>query len=224
MVGEMPPMAPTSTPAPAAVAQAAIKQVVVAGDRVFVPVGVTTPVALDADTGREAARGARGVDCGGMVVHGGSVLCSAAQDGGIAVLDARTLRLERTLGAGLEITGDPAVNADGTVAVLSAGTVDGEVVTYDLASGRELRRAAVGAFDRFASRVYFAGDRLVVASKKEVRSLPASGPVGERDVERFDAVLPDGVDAEALVPYEELIAGGALFLPFDNLVVSGYLP
>ncbi|MCX2184936.1 serine/threonine-protein kinase [Streptomyces sp. SKN60] len=204
------------------------EQLVASGNRVYVTVGGTVPVALDTATGKETARGGAGVECSTIVVHGDAVLCQNAQDGGVPVLDARTLRPRRTLAEDLTIVAGPAVRADGTVAVVGSlvgSSVSFTVVTYDLASGRELRRATTtGSFDDGVDRVVFAGDRLVVAGKQQVQSLPATGPVGDRDVKARNAVLPDGVEAKSLTPGEPLVAGGAVFVPFDDLVISGYLP
>ncbi|MFJ9827553.1 serine/threonine-protein kinase [Streptomyces sp. NPDC101160] len=201
------------------------EQLVAAGGRVYVTVKGVVPVALDAVTGRETARGADGVQCATMVVHEDSVLCSTSPDGGIPVLDARTLRLKRTLGAGLRITGGLAVKADGTVAVVSEKDARSAkiLVTYDLDSGRELRRTDTYA-DAPAGLAYFAGDRALVAAKQEVRSIPISGSTEYPDIGRRDAKLPDDVDEDQLVPHEVLAAGGAVFLPFNNLVVSVYMP
>ncbi|MFJ9581887.1 protein kinase [Streptomyces sp. NPDC101191] len=201
------------------------EQPVAAGGRVYVPIGVATPVALDAATGEETARGPAGLVCGDMVVHGGSVLCSASQDSGVPVLDARTLKRKRTLGAGLWITGGPAVSADGTVAVVG-GRPAREVVTYDLESGRERWRTQVMFHRNELSRAYFAGDRVVVGGRYEVSTVPVAGPPDRaQDIEVLQADLPEGVDAGSLTASEALAAGGAVFLPFsDGLVVSGYLP
>ncbi|MET9676866.1 protein kinase [Streptomyces sp. NPDC006482] len=189
------------------------EQPVAAAGRVYVPLGVV-PVALDARTGKEAARGKE--SCGGFVVHekSGSVLCTHRQDGTVGVLDPATLRLRRTLGT--EVSAGPAVNADGLVAVVSAG---GTVVTYDLESGRERWREA----GESADRVYLVGDRVVTSSKERVVSYPASGPGGGDDVEEYRPNLPDSVTAQT--SGDALAAGGAVFLALpDGLVVSGYLP
>ncbi|MGW5424446.1 protein kinase domain-containing protein [Streptomyces sp. NPDC003943] len=195
------------------------EQLVAAGGRVYVTVDGVVPVALDAATGRETARGADGVQCATAVVHKESVLCGASGGTGIAVLDARTLRLKRTLGSGLTFTGAPAVNADGTV----AGVSTDDVVTYDLASGRELRRATV-TLDASPTLAYFADDRVLVAGKQAVQSFPVSGQAEDSGSGKRKAQLPDGVDAKQLVPHGALVTGGAVFLPFNNLVISGYLP
>ncbi|MEV5973917.1 serine/threonine-protein kinase [Streptomyces sp. NPDC051921] len=201
------------------------EQVVAAGGRVYVPVDGVVPVALDAATGEETARGADGVQCATMVVHEESVLCQTSRDGGVPVLDAGTLRPKRTLGADLTIAAGPAVSGSGTVAVIAEEGNRRSVVTYDLESGRQLRRTRTGdLFDNPPSLVYFAGDRVLVAGKNETQSFAATGPVGDRDTEERDAALPEGVDDDQLIPYEALVAGGAVFLPFDDLVISGYMP
>ncbi|WP_053646019.1 MULTISPECIES: protein kinase domain-containing protein [unclassified Streptomyces] len=195
---------------------------VAAAGRVLVPVG-TTPVSLDARTGRETARGTE--YCGGFTVHekSGRVLCRVRRDGSVAVLDSALLRPLRTLGTG--VTAGPAVRADGLVAVIGeddgsgSATGRGALVVYDLESGRERWRVP----DTTADRVYFAGDRVVVADATEIRSYPASGPggTGEHEVYRFG--LPRDFDAQ--VAGELLTAGGAAFAPLPGgLVVSGYLP
>ncbi|WP_418958783.1 protein kinase domain-containing protein [Streptomyces tritici] len=205
------------------------EQPVAAGGRVYVPVGVT-PVALDAGTGEETARAAEDLNCGRLVVRGQHVLCSPSQDQGVPVLDARTLRQQRTLGRGLTLAGGPAVSEDGLVAVL-AGERGRTVVTYDLESGRERWRAdvhwqyTVGTGP--LTRVWFVGDRLVVGGRQHVHTIPVSGPTGKREeeFETFVADLPEGVDESELSSTEALAAGGAVFLPFSGgLVLSGYLP
>lgn len=203
------------------------EQLVASGNRVYVTVKGVVPVALDTATGRETARGGEDAGCATLVVHGDALLCGNGQEDGIAVLDARTLRPRRTLAKDLTVVAGPAVRADGTVAVvgnLPGNSVTFTVVTYDLASGRELRRARTESFDNGVDRVGFAGDLVVVAGKQQVQSLPATGPVGDRDVKTRNAVLPNGVDESTLASREPLVAGGAVFLPFDDLVVSGYLP
>ncbi|MFC8509803.1 protein kinase [Streptomyces sp. NPDC057411] len=200
------------------------EQPVAAGGRVFVPIGVT-PVALDARTGKETARGTADVPCGRIVAHGEFVLCSAVQDGGVPVLDARTLRLERTLGEGLAITGDPAVRKDGAVAVVG-GATGHTVAVFDLESGRERWRTDVMFFRAPLSRVSFAGDQVVARGRHEIHSLPVSGPPARaEDIAVFSADVPKGLDDGALTAADGVVAGGAAFLPFsEGLVASGYLP
>ncbi|MFI6419057.1 protein kinase [Streptomyces sp. NPDC050842] len=190
------------------------EQPVVAAGRVFVPLGVV-PVALDVRTGKETARGTE--VCGDFTVHekSGSVLCSGRQDGTVGVLDPATLTLRRTLGS--QVSAGPAVNADGLVAVVEAGS---DVVTYDLESGRERWRSS----GHSGQRVYLAGDRVVVASTTRVASIPASGPSDDSDVEYYDPNLPDSFPLPQAAG-DVLAAGGAVFLALPNgLVVSGYLP
>ncbi|MFG2330301.1 protein kinase [Streptomyces sp. NPDC048604] len=206
------------------------EQPVAAGGRVYVPIGVATPVALDAGTGKETARGSADLTCGEIIVHKEYVLCPASLDSGVPVLDARTLRLKRTLGKGLTITGGPAVNKDGTAAVIG-GDRGLTMVTYDLGSGRERWRADVhwsyGVGNAPLNRVWFVGDQVVAGGRNHVHTIALSGPEGdsEHQFETFSAVLPEGVDESSLTSTEALAAGGAVFLPFsDGLVVSGYLP
>ncbi|MFE1903449.1 protein kinase [Streptomyces gardneri] len=190
------------------------EQPVVAAGRVFVPLGVV-PVALDARTGKETARGKEA--CGGFTVHekSGSLLCSGRQDGTVGVLDPETLRLRRTLGT--QVTTGPAVNAEGLVAVLDGL---GQLVTYDLESGREQWRASGAS----GQRIYFVGDRVVVASTTRVSSYPASGPSDERDSEDYQLNPPDDFPTVQAAG-DALAAGGAVFLALpDGLVVSAYLP
>ncbi|MFB7407786.1 protein kinase [Streptomyces sp. NPDC056202] len=189
------------------------EQPVAAGGRVYVPVG-TVPVALDGRTGRTAARGAEG--CQKVTVHekSGSVLCSGTADGSVAVLDAATLKLRRSLGSG--VTAGPAVNADGLVAVTNGQTV----TTYDLRTGEKDWSMTPMMTEGDPQRIYFAGDRVITVGKGEVVSLAAAAPSGQ---EQFDANLPDDFDAQATG--DALAAGGAVFLALpDGLVVSGYLP
>ncbi|MDV5148021.1 protein kinase [Streptomyces sp. SBC-4] len=190
------------------------EQPVVAAGRVFVPLGIV-PVALDVRTGKEVARGTE--DCQEFTVHekSGSVLCSGRQDGTVGVLDPATLTLRRTLGS--QVSAGPAVNADGLVAVVEAGS---SLVTYDLESGRERWRAS----GQSGQRVYLVGDRVVVADTTSVTSFPASGPTAEDDRKDYRPNLPDGF-ATPQAAGDALAAGGAVFLALpDGLVVSGYLP
>ncbi|MFF8278576.1 protein kinase [Streptomyces lateritius] len=190
------------------------EQPVAAGGRVFVPLG-NTPVALDAQTGKETARGT--TDCGSMVVHKESVLCSGTAEGGVAVLDARNLKGRRTLGEA--VSAGPAVNADGVVAVVGG---DSTLTTFDLETGR--KRWSTSLRGHRPDRVYFAGDRVLTVAKEEVSSFPVAGPATDgSDSGRFTAVLPDGFTPQAST--EALAAGGAVFLTLpDGLVASGYLP
>ncbi|MFF3841830.1 protein kinase [Streptomyces sp. NPDC001930] len=192
------------------------EQPVAAGGRVYVPLG-TVPVALDARTGKQTARGAEG--CQEITVHekSGSVLCSGTPDGSVVVLDAGSLKRQRSLGSG--VTAGPAVNADGLVAVTNGQTVS----VHDLRSGRESWSLTPLMTEGDPQRVYFAGDRVITVGKGEVVSVAAAGPSDDDDFERFEANLPDGFDAQATG--EALAAGGAVFLALpDGLVVSGYLP
>ncbi|MEU8529909.1 protein kinase [Streptomyces sp. NPDC048629] len=197
---------------------------VTAGGRVYVPVGAVT-MALDARTGKETARSSGNEPCGDIAVQGKYVLCSPSMDGGVPVLDARTLRQVRTLGKGTEMAGGPAVSADGLVAVVG-GDLDHTVITYDLESGRERWRAETMPHLERLSRVYFAGDRVLAGGKHEVHAIPVSGPPARsQNIEVIRLNLPDSIDASALSSSEALAAGGAVFLPFpDGLVVSGHLP
>lgn len=190
------------------------EQPVAAAGRVFVPLGIV-PVALDARTGEEAARGEEG--CQELTVHekSGSVLCTGT--GSVAVLDAATLKLRRTLGAG--VSAGPTVRADGLVAVDEGGSL----VLYDLADGRERWRVGAPVFREAAGDIYFVGDRVLTVGKAEIRSYAVSGPANENDHEEFYAELPD--DFKPQTSGDALAAGGAVFVTLpDGLVVSGYLP
>ncbi|MFJ3900723.1 protein kinase [Streptomyces sp. NPDC090025] len=202
------------------------EEVVASGGRVFLTIGGVVPVSLDAATGRELARGADGVECPSLAVRGESVLCGWTRlDGGLPVLDARTLRRQRVLAEGVELSGTPAVRADGTVAVLSKPqSGSATVLTYDLATGRELRRTEPGGLAADPALVRFAGDLLVLAGKQDVQTLPASATAADQDVRIRRALVPDGVDTNSLTTPSVLVAGGAVFLPSDQVVLSGYLP
>ncbi|MEU8541938.1 serine/threonine-protein kinase [Streptomyces sp. NPDC048717] len=197
------------------------EQVVAARGHLYVTVSGVVPVALDAATGEETARGARGVECATMVVHRDAVLCHTSPDGGIPVLDADTLKPRRTLAAGVPVSGGPAVNADGTVAVVG-GHDRRTLFTYDLASGRELRRAQ-GTPAKTMDAAFFAGDRVLASGRQVTQSFPVSGKA-EPVPRTRNAPLPADVDALSLTRSEAVISGGALFQPFDGLIVSGYLP
>ncbi|CAM5421346.1 protein kinase domain-containing protein [Streptomyces narbonensis] len=191
------------------------EQPVAANGRVYVPLGIV-PVALDAATGKETARGPEG--CQRFTVHEerGSLLCLDTRSG-VTVLDGTTLRVERSFGAG--VTAGPAVNADGLVAVVSGQ----RLAVYDLASGRERWSAFAPVPQGTVARVYFAGDRIVTVGTETVLSYPQDGPASSNDVKDFNPNLPDGFDAQAVG--DALLAGGAAFLAFpDGLVLSGYLP
>ncbi|CAM5400532.1 serine/threonine-protein kinase [Streptomyces tanashiensis] len=189
---------------------------VAAAGRVLVPLGVV-PVALDARTGREVARGAAG--CQRFVVHekSGGVLCTGSSDGSVTVLDGTTLKRERSFGTG--VTAGPAVNADGLVAVASGAAVS----VYDLESGARRWSLLPVVTEGVLREVYFAGDRVLAFGKNEAVSVAAAGPSSDDDYGRFEARLPDGFTVQAAG--EALAAGGAAFLAFpDGLVVSAYLP
>ncbi|MEU8621386.1 protein kinase [Streptomyces sp. NPDC048623] len=202
-----------------------IPEQLVAGEgRVYVPLRGGVPVALDAVTGEETARGAAGAECPAVVVHKESVLCRAPGNDGVLVLDARTLRLKRTLRTGPSFTGEPVVSADGIVAV-TGGETGHTVATYDLESGKELVRADILPSHPELTRVYFAGDVAVAVGGKWAYSFPASGPVRDHtDLETFEAVLPKGAEEKLLTSTEALVSGGTVFLPYGEVVVSGYLP
>ncbi|MFI8999760.1 protein kinase [Streptomyces sp. NPDC053541] len=199
------------------------EETVVGAGRVYV-VGGRGLVALDLASGRETARAPEAVSCFRPVVGKRVVLCEESE-GGVAVLDARTLRPLRTLAPGLEVAGGPALRetdggGGGTVAVVGdPGESWKQVTTYDLASGRELMRAEVPAA---AERVYFAGDRLLVAGGREMYSFGASG----RDSRgrTFEIDLPQNIDDKRLTSVDALVSGGAFFLPFADVLVSGYVP
>ncbi|MFF8374788.1 protein kinase [Streptomyces sp. NPDC015661] len=192
------------------------EQPVAAAGRVLVPLG-NVPVALDARTGEEVARGAEG--CQAFVVHekSGSVLCTGSSDGSVTVLDAATLRRKRSFGAA--VTGGPAVNADGLVAVAS-----GQVISaYDLESGERRWSMLPVVTEGVLREVYFAGDRVLAVAKDEAISVPASGPTSTSDVETFEANLPRDFQVQAAGV--SLAAGGAAFVALpDGMVFSGYLP
>ncbi|WP_328942866.1 serine/threonine-protein kinase [Streptomyces sp. NBC_00250] len=192
------------------------EQPVAAGGRVYVPLG-TVPVAIDARTGKETARGAEG--CQEITVHerSGSVLCSGTPDGSVAVLDAGSLKRQRSLGTW--VTAGPAVNADGLVAVTTGQTVS----AYDLRSGQRRWSRNVIVTEGDPQRVYFAGDRVIVVGKNAVISVPAAGPSAGEDAEDFEVDVPD--DIRPQTTGDALAAGGAVFLALpDGLVASGYLP
>ncbi|MFE5594931.1 protein kinase [Streptomyces sp. NPDC056549] len=187
------------------------EQVVAVAGRVLVPFGDRPPVALDAATGRVAARAAEA--CGSLTAHGksGSVLCWGRADRSVAVLDARTLKLRHTLGARTTVA--PAVSADGRVAVLDTTET---LVTYDVADGRERWRTEPLS----GERVYVAGDRVITASSGSVTSYPSDG----KGSEDYSPNIPEGVESPEFPP-EVLAAGGSAFLAFpEGLVVSAYLP
>ncbi|GGY04593.1 protein kinase domain-containing protein [Streptomyces tanashiensis] len=192
------------------------EQVVAVAGRVLVPLGLDRPpVALDAATGREAARATE--PCGSFTAHekSGSVLCWGRADRSVAVLDARTLKPRHTLDARTTIA--PAVSADGLVAVLDS---TGTPVTYDVADGRERWRGEPVS----GERVYFAGDRVIAVSDGRVTSYPAAGPTDGNGSTDYRPNIPEGVEPPEFPP-EALAAGGAAFLAFpDGLVVSAYLP
>ncbi|MFF7437694.1 protein kinase [Streptomyces sp. NPDC008122] len=191
------------------------EQLVVGGGRVLVPMGSGGPVVLDPGTGRVVVRVRE--PCGTLTVHekSGSVLCTGLSDASVTVLDGRTLAPRHRLG--IRTAAPLAVNGDGLVAVLDG---DGELVTYDVASGRERWRVS----EARAKRVYFAGDRLLAVREDGVRSYPAAGPADARGSEDYQPKFPKGAEKPEF-PGEAIAAGGAAFLAFpEGLVVSGYLP
>ncbi|SEC62916.1 protein kinase [Streptomyces sp. TLI_105] len=189
---------------------------VAAAGRVLVPLGVV-PVALDARTGKEVARGATG--CQRFVVHekSGSVLCTGSSDGSVTVLDGESLKRQRSFG--VAVTAGPAVNADGLVAVASGQTVS----VYDLRSGERRWSLLPIVTEGVLGEVYFAGNRVLAVAKNEALSIPVAGPAPGHEPDRFEVKLPDGFTVQAAG--ETLAVGGAAFVSFpDGLVFSGYLP
>ncbi|MEU6982989.1 protein kinase [Streptomyces sp. NPDC046324] len=197
---------------------ASIPEVPVAtGGRVYVPAG-GTPVALDARTGKETARGAGATGCFSLVVHKGSVLCQAGEGRGIAVFDGKTLKNVRTFAMDTQGWGGFAVNAQGVVALSDRETFR----LYDLATGKERWKDAEHAG---AEELAFAGDRLLVTTGTQIRSMPLDDPEASDD-------RGNGIDVETAEGSSAsqgansfLAAGGALFVTtFDGQIVSGYAP
>ncbi|MFJ3581410.1 protein kinase [Streptomyces sp. NPDC090127] len=191
---------------------------VVSDGRVYVP-GDGTVRALDARTGKETARARELDSCFQIVVAAGRVLCPPSGRNGVDVLDARTLRRERTVGTGMLVTLPPAVNAAGVVALS-----DGErLATYDLGTGAERWSRDVPA-----SRIAFGGDRVLSVSESKVVSVPVNDPpdtpLGE-DERIFQ--VPEGSGAVEGGEYASgaVVAGGAVFISLaGGVVVSGYAP
>lgn len=190
------------------------EQPVVSGGSVFVP-GNGRVLALDAREGKETARGSDAYGCYAVTVHQDSVLCEGSGDG-VTVLDARTLKRERTLGEGVRTAGAPAVGAKGLVAL-----TDGRnLYVYDLRTGaRRWQRPAQG------ERVFFAGDRVLSVSGTEFVSLPAERTSGASDEKTAAFVEPQAQTPPTTGAASVLAAGGALFVALsDGLVASGYAP
>ncbi|KOG13528.1 MULTISPECIES: protein kinase domain-containing protein [Streptomyces] len=191
------------------------EELVVGAGKAFVTLGSDESLAFDADEGGKPGRIREA--CGTFVVHekSGSVLCAGRADGSVVVLDARTLKALRALGGGGGmLKAGPAVGADGLVAVLDGL---GELVGYDLGTGRERWRQSADSGDR----VYLVGDRVVTTGPLWVVSYPASG---KGDVERYQPNTPDSL-GHLQSGGDALAAGGAVFLALpDGLAVSAYLP
>ncbi|MEV6397764.1 protein kinase [Streptomyces sp. NPDC051907] len=190
---------------------------VTAGGRVYVPAG-GMPVALDARTGEEAARGTGATGCFSLVVHQKSVLCQAGEGAGIAVFDGRTLKHVRTFARGIQGWGGFAVNARGVVALSDRDAF----YLYDLATGRERWQDADHAT---AEELAFAGDRLLVTEGTRIESMPLDDPEASDEAgNSVDFETADGGNAEQGAN-SVLAAGGALFVTtFDGQIVSGYAP
>ncbi|MFE5940000.1 protein kinase [Streptomyces sp. NPDC056470] len=190
---------------------------VAADGRVYVPAG-GMPVALDARTGKETARGAGATGCFSLVVHQGSVLCQAGAGGGIAVFDGKTLKPVRTFARGIQGWGGFAVNARGVVALSDRETFR----LYDLKTGKERWKDTDHAT---AEQLAFAGDRLLVTKGTEIDSMPPDDPGASDD--RGNSIrieTTEGGSAEQGAS-SVLAAGGALFVTtFDGQIVSGYAP
>ncbi|MFG3346626.1 protein kinase [Streptomyces sp. NPDC048018] len=194
---------------------------VASGGRVYVP-GNGTVMALDARTGRETARATGLNSCFTLVVAKGGVLCPAGRSDGIDVLDRGTLRRKRTIAEGVELTGAPAVDARGVVAV-----TDGRrLVTYDLDSGAERWSRPGGG-----SWVAFAGDQVLTGSGTSVTATDVDDPAQASSGRERTFAVPDELrqqlDAVEGDPNVSgvVAAGGAVFLAgADGLVISGYTP
>ncbi|MCT4355619.1 serine/threonine-protein kinase [Streptomyces sp. Je 1-79] len=190
---------------------------VAAGGQVYVPAG-GMPVALDARTGRETARGAGAKGCFSLVVHRESVLCQAGDGRGIAVFDGRTLKNVRTFARDVQGWGGFAVDAQGVVALSDRETFR----LYDLATGKERWKDIDHAT---AEQLVFAGDRLLVTTGTRVESMPLDDPEASADPgNRITFETTEGSDADQGAS-SVLAAGGALFVTtFDGQIVSGYAP
>lgn len=188
---------------------------VAAGGRVYMPAG-GMPVALDARTGEETARGEGATGCFSLVVHQESVLCQAGDAPGIAVFDGRTLKNVRTFARGIQGWGGFAVNAQGVVALSDRVSFH----LYDLATGKERWS---DTDDADAEVLSFAGDRLLVTKGTTVGSMAVDDPKASK----FDEVsfATKGGGSADQGANSVLAAGGALFVTtFDGQIVSGYTP
>ncbi|MFF5934460.1 protein kinase [Streptomyces sp. NPDC012508] len=190
---------------------------VAAGGRVYVPAG-GMPVALDARTGKETARGAGATGCFSLVVHEESVLCQAGEGRGIAVFDGKTLKSVRTFAMDTQGWGGFAVNRQGVVALSDRETFR----LYDLATGKERWKDTEHAG---AEELAFAGDRLLVTEGTQIESMPLDDPGASDDRgNTIDLETAEGSFATQGAS-SVLAAGGALFVTtFDGQIVSGYAP
>ncbi|WP_329540858.1 protein kinase domain-containing protein [Streptomyces sp. NBC_01358] len=193
------------------------QQPLVAGGRVYVPRLLQGLVSYDARTGGDRVE-SDGVSCEWGQVRDGRLVCVGADEqGGVHVLDARTLKRRALVGRGRHVRSGPALGPGGLLAI-----GDGETVSlHDLDTGRTLWSESVEHMDGNPGPLYFADDRLIQVNGAEITKFAvASGePLsrtypGPKDWET-DELLQNG---------ECLAVGGILYVTFsDGTVVSGYL-
>ncbi|MEV0747819.1 PQQ-binding-like beta-propeller repeat protein [Streptomyces sp. NPDC050273] len=193
------------------------QQPLVADGRVYVPRLLQGLVSYDARTGGDRVD-SDGVSCEWGQVRDGRLVCVGADEqGGVHVLDARTLKRRALVGRGRHVRSGPALGPGGLLAI-----GDGETVSlHDLDTGRTLWSESVEHMDGNPGPLYFADDRLIQVNGAEITKFAvASGePLsrtypGPKDWET-DELLQNG---------ECLAVGGILYVTFsDGTVVSGYL-
>ncbi|MEU8550790.1 PQQ-binding-like beta-propeller repeat protein [Streptomyces roseoverticillatus] len=182
------------------------------GDRVYTS-STTTLYAFGARDGKEIAR-RPGLMCGFTLGHEDALLCALSGDGGVKVLDARTLEPRRAIAPQVRVSSPPVVGDRGVLLVQGPRSV----YAFDFSSGRQLWDEPYDA----GSTPLLTGDRALIVTNQEVHAhglAPGSGQGASKEY-----LGQPGLPAHVGVP-NLLAAGGAVFLSYvDGTVLSGYAP
>ncbi|WP_411108675.1 protein kinase domain-containing protein [Streptomyces sp. c-19] len=193
------------------------QQPLVAEGRVYVPRRIQGLVSYDARTGGDRVD-SDGVSCEWGQARDGRLICVGDDEqGGVHILDARTLKRRSLIGRGRYMRSSPALGPDGLLAI-----GDGKSVSlHNLTTGRTLWTEDVTPLDGNPGPLYFAEDRLIQVNGAETVDYAVSS--GEATFREYPG--PKGWESNELLTNGECIAvGGILYVTFsDGTVVSGYL-
>ncbi|MFI1016254.1 protein kinase [Streptomyces sp. NPDC020965] len=189
----------------------------VAEGRVYVPRRQGL-ISFDARTGGGRVD-SDGVDCEGGRVREGRLVCVGADEqGGVHILDARTLKRRSVIGRGRQVASGPALGPGGLLAIGDGKTTS----VHNMATGRTLWSKSLRYLDGRPGPLYFADDRLIGVNGAQVTAFAMAS--GEDRTTEFPGPKDWQTD-ELLANGECLAVGGILYITFsDGTVVSGYLP